>query len=87
MSNATVLPASVDLTPEVLAAAFWSMADDQQAKFFAELHRLGSNFNREVQWYYLADQLRKPGMDGARDELMSMAAPHYWHTLNARYAA
>lgn len=85
--NMVELSAKVQLSPDVLAAAFWNMADDQQAQFFAELHKLGSNFNREMQWYYLAEKMRKPGMDGARDELMSMAAPHYWHTMNARYAA
>lgn len=83
MKTFTDLPALVELTPAVLAAAFWGMDSTQQAQVFAELHKLGDTFSRECQWHYLGKDLEKPGMDDARGELMSLAAPLYWHTLRA----
>lgn len=32
--------ARIDMTPELLASAFWGMGNDEQAAFFAELWRI-----------------------------------------------
>lgn len=79
--NATTLPAKVELSPEVLAAAFWSLNDTQQAQFFVELAKQDERYRRELQWHFLGRRLEEPGMDAARGELMSLAAPLYLHTL------
>lgn len=35
--------AQIDMTPELLAAAFWGMGNDEQAAFFAELWRIAGH--------------------------------------------
>lgn len=85
--------ATVTITPAMLAEAFWSMPDDEQAKFFAELSRIirkdheagnrNAYSNGELQWFYLGDRLTKAEQDDARSMLMTMAAPLYLHTLRA----
>ncbi len=59
---------SVELTPEVLAKAFWNLASDGQAQFFAELHdcveESNDRHNRlyglgEIQWCYMMEDIRK----------------------------
>ncbi len=90
MSEAT---ATVQLTPAMLAEAFWGLGSDGQAEFFAELAKVikadheGGNRSAyslgELQWFYVGDELDKPANKEARDMLMTMAAPHYMHTLMA----
>lgn len=85
--------ATVTITPAMLAEAFWSMPDDEQAQFFSELSRVirednesgnkGAYSNGELQWFYLGDRLRETGQDAARSMLMTMAAPLYLNTLRA----
>ena len=38
--NKIDVQARIDMTPELLASAFWGMDSDQQAAFFAELWRV-----------------------------------------------
>ena len=90
MSEAT---ATVQLTPDMLAQAFWGLGSDGQAEFFAQLAKVikadqkSGNTSAyalgELQWFYVGDELDKPENKEARDMLMTMAAPHYMHTLMA----
>ena len=86
------ITATVQLTPAMMAEAFWGMENSQQAQFFEELNRLIQHEYAtkpksyawslgEMQWLYLGDSLaeNKP----AREMLMAMAAPLYLHTLRA----
>lgn len=83
--------ATVQLTPAMMAEAFWQMGSIQQSEFFDELARVireDHKTNRsayslgELQWFYVGDELRKEKNKEARDMLMTMAAPLYLHTLN-----
>jgi hypothetical protein len=59
--------ATVNLTPAMMAQAFWGMSDTQQAEFFAELGRVikadhqGGNTSAyslgELQWHHLGGLL------------------------------
>lgn len=92
-----LIAAGVELTPTVLAKAFWQMGSDQQAEFLTELARVIEEYHEanrprswawslgEMQWYALAKELR--GEDGrcnkAGEMLMALSAPMYLHTLRA----
>lgn len=89
MGNPTV-SAAVQLTPAMLAEAFWELNSIQQAEFFQELNRVVNDDWKskpgskawslgEMQWLFVGDELEtnKP----ARDMLMAMAAPLYLNTL------
>ncbi|BAW23996.1 MULTISPECIES: hypothetical protein [Pseudomonas] len=73
----------VGLTPAILAKAFWAMEDTQQAKFFDELAKVieadhvknpSSYSYGELQWCYLKDVLRRPGMERANKMHMALSA-------------
>ena len=79
----------IELTPELMAEAFWAMNSEEQAKFFSALSAVIKSDDNpksvtyslgELQWFYMGDQLE--GDKPARDMLMAMAAPLYLHTLN-----
>ena len=85
--------ATVSITPQILAQAFWAMGSGQQVEFFRELsavidedHKTNSNAygQGELQWFYTGHELLKDEHKTARGMLMTMAAPLYLHTL--RYA-
>jgi hypothetical protein len=90
--------ATVQLTPAMMAEAFWQMASSQQVEFFDELARVIREDHKtntsayslgELQWFFVGDELLKPKNSEARSMLMTMAAPLYLHTLRAsegRYA-
>ena len=91
----TTIPAT-QLTPELMAQAFWAMSSGEQAQFFAELNKVVNHdwatkpksnawSLGEMQWLYLGDELDKS--KPARDMLMAMAAPAYMHTLIATGSA
>lgn len=74
---------AVGLTPEIMAKAFWAMEDTQQAKFFDELAKIieadhvkspSSYGYGEMQWCYLKDRLRQPGMERANKMHMALSA-------------
>lgn len=58
---------SVEITPAMMAQAFWDMCSDEQAEFFTELSRViredhtGGNtsaYSRgELQWFHLSDRM------------------------------
>lgn len=73
----------VGLTPAILAKAFWAMEDIQQAKFFDELAKVieadhiknSSSYGYgELQWCYLKEVLRRPGMERANKMHMALSA-------------
>ena len=87
MTEATV---NVEITPAMMAEAFWGMEDESQAEFFGKLNELIQHEYAtqpksyawslgEMQWFYLGDRLanNKP----AREMLMAMAAPLYLNVL------
>ena len=88
MTNAT---ANIKVTPEIMAQAFWSMNSDEQIKFFSELAKVIREDHKtntsayslgELQWCFMAEDMKKKENQEARDMLMSMASFLYWHTLN-----
>ena len=88
MTNAT---ANIKVTPEIMAQAFWSMGSDEQIKFFSELAKViredhktnTSAYNLgELQWCYMAEDMKKKENQESKDMLMTMASFLYWHTLN-----
>lgn len=87
----TTATAHVEITPAMMAEAFWSMGSHSQAEFLDELarviredHKTNSSAYHygELQWAFLADDLRQEKNAHAREMLMTMAAPLYWHTLD-----
>lgn len=71
---------AIQITPEVLANAFWNMDTTQQADFFEALanrievaspHAYGFG---EMQWCYLQDELRRPGREQANKMHMALSA-------------
>jgi len=77
----------VEITPEMMAQAFWDMDTIKQAEFFDSLAKVvakDSGSSSSIQWYYLGRHLLENGNQAsAREMLMSMAAPLYLHTLTA----
>lgn len=88
--SAITATASIELTPTMMAEAFWKMGSHIQAEFLDELARVireDHKTNRfayhygELQWFFLGDELRQDKNAHAREMLMTMAAPLYLHTL------
>lgn len=90
----TLIPitSEIDLTPKLMAEAFWNMGSDKQAEFFHELNTVIVTSHAkdpkswawslgEMQWCYVAALLEKD--KAGRDMLMAMAAPLYLHTLRS----
>lgn len=82
--------ATVQVTPAMLAEAFWQMGSSQQTEFFDELARVIREDHKtntsayslgELQWFFVGDEMRTPKNKDARDMLMTMAAPLYLNTL------
>lgn len=83
--------ATVQLTPAMLAAAFWDLSSDEQVEFFRALGDVikadmdGGNpyayAHGELQWFYVGEEIHKGVNKQARDVLMSMAAPVYLNVL------
>ena len=88
MTNAT---ANIKVTPEIMAQAFWAMESTEQIKFFSELAKVIKEDNKtnpyayslgELQWCYMAEDMKKKENQEAKDMLMTMASFLYWHALN-----
>lgn len=71
---------AVQITPEILAKAFWGMDTQQQADFLESLanhietsspHAYGFG---EMQWCFLQDELRRPGREQANKMHMALSA-------------
>lgn len=74
---------AVQITPDVLAKAFWGMDTQQQGDFFESLashiesaspHAYGFG---EMQWCHLQDELRKPGRELANKMHLALSAFAY----------
>ncbi len=86
----TEVSARIKISPELMAKAFWSMESTEQIKFFDELakviiedHKTNSHAYSlgELQWCYMAEDMKKKENKEAKDMLMTMASFLYWHTL------
>lgn len=83
----------VELTPEVVAKAFWEMDTVGQADFFECLARCiqekTPNAYRygELQWCYLKDELRQPHRKLANEMHMSLSAFAYDFWTQRPYGA
>ena len=66
--------AEIELTPKVLASAFWNMNSEEQAEFFEWIGKeiAGDTYHAQIQWFYLEEELRKSNL--AKDTFMDMAA-------------
>lgn len=75
------VPVEIEITPLMLAKAFWGLSSEDQAKFYEELGKEidGDTYHAQVQWFYLEEELRKSQL--AKDTFMDMAAPMFWQTL------
>lgn len=74
---------SVEITPEIMAKAFWQMSSGQQAQFFDCLGAVIEEDNKtnkhaysygELQWCYLKGSLREPGRERANNVHMALSA-------------
>lgn len=81
---------TTEINYEIMAKAFWNMGSVEQAMFFECLRKeIAESQSREkthlymmgeMQWYYVADELRKDGkITPAGEMLMAMAAPLFAH--------
>jgi len=86
----TTATANIKVTPEIMAQAFWAMESTEQIKFFAELAKVIKEDHKtnscayslgELQWCYMAEDMKKKENKEAREMLMTMASFLYWHTL------
>lgn len=88
MTNTVEATQVIELTPEIMAKAFWGMDACEQAKFFDHLGKLIEDGCKEkgyshaygfgeVQWCFLKDELRKPGMERANKMHMALSAFAY----------
>uniref|UniRef100_A0AAU6W3E3 Uncharacterized protein n=1 Tax=Pseudomonas phage Orimi01 TaxID=3138541 RepID=A0AAU6W3E3_9VIRU len=77
---------SVRVTPEILAAAFWSMNSEQQADFMDALgavieadhiENASAYSYGELQWCWLKEELRQPGRERANKVHMAISAFAY----------
>lgn len=75
------IPVEIEITPKILANAFWGMCNTDQASFFEELGKeIGEDtYHAQMQWFYLEEELRKSKL--AKDTFMDMAAPMFWQTI------
>lgn len=57
------MDSEIEITPKILASAFWEMSAQEQAEFFAELHDItekGSTYGLgEMQWCYMSQEIEK----------------------------
>jgi len=82
--------ATVQLTPAMMAEAFWQMSSSQQTEFFDELARVIREDHKtntsaysfgELQWFFVGDELLKQKNKDGRHMLMVMAAPLFLNSL------
>ena len=73
----------MDLTPAIIAKAFWGMGSDEQAEFFERLHDEVDNTvgnsaysHGEMQWLYMRDAITERGSK-ARNMYLALSAFAY----------
>ena len=66
--------AEIELTPKVLASAFWGMTSEDQAEFFEELGKeiAGDTYHAQIRWFYLEEELRKSDLAYVRNLELSL---------------
>ena len=84
------ISASVQITPKMLAEAFWGLDSERQAEFFSELKNAINNdyengnscaySNGELQWVRLADDLEKN--QNAKEMACALMASFFVRTTN-----
>jgi hypothetical protein len=83
VSVAVMSGAHVELTPEILAKAFWVLGSDGQADFFDALgavieedHKTNAHSYSDgaMQWCGLKWELRQPGRERANNMHMALSA-------------
>ena len=84
MSAKTQIKTEVSLTPEQIAEAFWNLGDDEQAVFFAHLHRIAGSMLC-LQMSALTARLADMDRAGDRDawagfETIAMHSGTLWRT-------
>ena len=85
MTKVALDQTTTELTPEILAKAFWYMDADQQAEFFHCLSEVIDNdgesttADASMQWLYMANSIKKRGRK-AEDMFMDVSAHafDYW---------
>lgn len=91
MSKKTRISTEVKLTPEQVAEAFWNFRDDEQAVFFAHLHRIAGSMlctQMSALTARLADMDRAGGRDAlAGFETIAMHSEALWRTAIDRACA
>lgn len=89
----TYATTQMEITPQLMAEAFWNMDSTQQTEFFSELAKVINKdyeVNKkayslgELQWCFMSDEMRKEENKEARDMLMTMASFLYWYTLGGK---
>jgi hypothetical protein len=74
-----------------MAQAFWAMGSTEQIKFFSELANVIKEDHKtnksayslgQLQWCYMAEDMKKKENKEAKEMLMTMASFLYWHTLS-----
>ncbi len=81
MEQLEVKQTTVNVSPAILAKAFWSMSDNQQADFF---HALGKEVQKssdagsftQMQWYYMADAIKQRS-ELAKETFLDLSAHAY----------
>lgn len=77
---------TTEVTPELLAKAFWDMGATEQARFWSAVKDEATKsegdmaqYRMQVQSHFMCAELSNQG----RDALMTLAAPVFMHTLIA----
>jgi len=75
----TEVVADIEITPKLMAQAFWDMASGQQAEFFAELAKLTKDnlFQAQTQWLWMAESIKESGNKDAVECFLSFTAFAY----------
>ena len=77
---------TAEVTPELLAKAFWDMEASEQARFWAAVNKEAFSTEGDLHQHRMDTQsyfMEKALDDDGRNALMSFAAPLFKHTLMA----
>lgn len=70
---------TTEITPALMAKAFWDMSCEEQAEFFAELAKLTKDdlFHAQTQWLWMAESIKESGNKDAVTCFLSFTAFAY----------
>ena len=66
MTDETKLQVSVQLTPEQIAELWWNLGSDEQAQFYAHLHRISKGALCLQTAYMVRDMIENDNRDARR---------------------